>query len=314
MNDFLRPGFGRTLAEARAAKSLTSADVAAKLKLTVRQIEALEQEDTAQLPGDLFVRGFVRNYARLLGLDADELIVPMDAESAVSRTITAPSEGVSMANSGLRRWVVIPLLILGVFVATVAVLYQWLSQGEDALVSQAAVESAAPAHAAAPPVHVVTPVPAPVPVAPPETPPEVAPVATPAAASAPVPVASATGQVPAPIPAPIPTPIPAPAPLVRPLPPAPPPAATPEKTVDKPAAGRHTLNFTAAHDAWIQVVDGEGKRYSKLVRAGGSDSLSGVPPFRLVVGEAAQVQLSYDGRAIDLTPFIGQKVARLTLE
>jgi hypothetical protein len=34
----------------------------------------------------------------------------------------------------------------------------------------------------------------------------------------------------------------------------------------------------------------------------------------LVVGEAARVRLSYDGHSIDLTPFIGQKVARLTLE
>jgi cytoskeleton protein RodZ len=42
--------------------------------------------------------------------------------------------------------------------------------------------------------------------------------------------------------------------------------------------------------------------------------MSGIAPFRLVVGEAAQVRLTYDGRPIDLTPFIGQKVARLTLE
>jgi cytoskeleton protein RodZ len=74
------------------------------------------------------------------------------------------------------------------------------------------------------------------------------------------------------------------------------------------------LRFAASQDAWIQVVDGQGRRFSKLVRAGGSDSISGVAPFRLVVGEAALVRLTYDGHPIDLTPFIGQKVARLTLE
>jgi cytoskeleton protein RodZ len=42
-------------------------DVAAKLKLTARQIEALEQEDFSHLPSEVFVRGFVRNYARLVG-------------------------------------------------------------------------------------------------------------------------------------------------------------------------------------------------------------------------------------------------------
>jgi cytoskeleton protein RodZ len=79
-------------------------------------------------------------------------------------------------------------------------------------------------------------------------------------------------------------------------------------------AHAHVLRFQADQDAWIQVVDGEGKRFSKLIRAGSADSMSGIAPFRLVVGEAAQVRLTYDGRPIDLTPFIGQKVARLTLE
>ena len=76
----------------------------------------------------------------------------------------------------------------------------------------------------------------------------------------------------------------------------------------------HTLRFAPALDAWIQVVDGKGKRYSKLVRSGDVEAFAGEAPFKLVVGEAAQVQLSYDGHPIDLTPYIGQKVARLTLE
>lgn len=141
MRELLRPGYGQALASARLVKELSLADVAAKLKLTVRQVEALESEDVAHLPGDVFLRGFVRNYARLVDLDADELIAPMDAQAAVSETITAHSEGVTMSSGGLRRWLLVPLLILGVFVIFVAVLYQWLRQGEDALVPQTAVET-----------------------------------------------------------------------------------------------------------------------------------------------------------------------------
>jgi cytoskeleton protein RodZ len=74
------------------------------------------------------------------------------------------------------------------------------------------------------------------------------------------------------------------------------------------------MQFQPAQDAWIQVVDAKGSRFSKLVRAGASESFSGEPPFRLVVGEAALVKLTYNGHSIDLTPFIGEKVARLTLE
>jgi len=90
------------------------------------------------------------------------------------------------------------------------------------------------------------------------------------------------------------------------------PVATPAAVT--PAGKTRTLRFAPTLDAWIQVVDGQGKRYSKLVRAGSVELFAGEPPFRLVVGEAARVQLSYDGHRIDLTPFIGQKVARLTLE
>ena len=54
------PGFGEKLKHARAAIGLSAADVAAKLKLGVRQIEALEAEDLVHLPSEVFTRGFVR--------------------------------------------------------------------------------------------------------------------------------------------------------------------------------------------------------------------------------------------------------------
>jgi cytoskeleton protein RodZ len=87
------------------------------------------------------------------------------------------------------------------------------------------------------------------------------------------------------------------------------------QTSDQQAGSNmHALRFEADQDAWVQVVDAKGGRFSKLVRPGTVEFFKGQAPFRLVVGEAAQVHLSFDGHVIDLTPFIGQKVARLTLE
>jgi cytoskeleton protein RodZ len=300
MKEVLRPGYGQLLAEARAEKGMSLADVAAKLKLTVRQVEAMELEAADQLPGDVFLRGFARNYGRLLELNPDDLIVPMDAGSAVAQTITAPSEGVILKTGGLKRWVIVPLVILGIFIVFVAALYQWLRQGEDALVSEASEEPAA----------VVVTQPAP-PIADSAEPASVAVVSAPEFAAPVTPNTVAptgaggadTGN----------------APIKQ----TPPPVATeraatnaspPPENPRAAANGNHVLRFAASQDAWIQVVDGQGRRFSKLVRAGGSDSISGVAPFRLVVGEAALVRLTYDGHPIDLTPFIGQKVARLTLE
>lgn len=302
MSESLRPGYGQQLAQARAGKELSVVDVAAKLKLTVRQVEALEAEDESLLPAKVFLRGFVRNYARLVDLNPDDLIAPVDAQATVAETITAPSEGLSLSKSGVRRWVVAPLVILGVFVLFVAVLYQWLRQGEEALVPDATTSSG---HNVALPT-VVPPAPVPNPSAglsmhqevenrseqsavqpAPATSAAVAPGPT-AAMSEPPPKVVVSGKVEA--------------------------QPKTEAPTSSASAGGHVLRFQTTQDAWIQVVDGEGKRYSKLIRAGGSDSISGAAPFKLVVGEAAQVRLTYDGQPIDLTPFIGQRVARLTLE
>ena len=64
---------GGRLAEARKAQNLTTADVARQLKLSVWQVEALEAGGYQRLPGPIFVRGFIRNYARLVKLDPNEL-------------------------------------------------------------------------------------------------------------------------------------------------------------------------------------------------------------------------------------------------
>jgi len=304
------PGFGEKLKLARESLGLTPADVAAKLKLGARQIEALEAEDLAHLPGDVFARGFVRNYARLVEVDPEQLIVPVDIHAAVAETITAPSEGVIFTSPGMRRWVLLPLLGLAFFLLLVALLYYWLRQGENALVNGPGVQP--PAVLVPAPLPAVTPAPMPgnaQPLPQPIAPEFVAPAD--AGFGAPVSVPPAVSLTSAPVPAAIPAATPAPA--VNPVPPSN--QAAPIAPVGAVPGGKiHTLRFVPGLDAWIQVVDGQGKRYSKLVRAGNAETFAGEAPFKLVVGEAAQVKLSYDGHQIDLAPFIGQKVARLTLE
>lgn len=331
MNEAFQPGFGALLKAGREEKKLAVADVAAKLKLTGRQVEALEAEDLSHLPSEVFVRGFVRNYARLVDVDADSLIAPVDVQAAVAETITAPSAGVAFNSKGIRRWVVLPLAALGVFLLLVAALYHWLRQGEDSLVVAEPVAPVANPQPNSQPISqpISQPLPA---VAPsesqtlqlsprPEVVPDGAPVASQPVATRPTPTDSASTARPVPPAKPAATPPVAPsvASSVVSTPaglPAPAVATAPvtEKTVPAKTAGPHSLRFEPAQDAWIQVVDGKGNRFSKLVRAGGAESFSGEPPFRLVVGEAARVRMSYDGHVIDLTPFIGQKVARLTLE
>lgn len=65
---------GQRLKEKREALGLTIEDVAKETRIKPRFIEALEKGDYGSLPGDIFARGFIRNYASFLGLDPGEML------------------------------------------------------------------------------------------------------------------------------------------------------------------------------------------------------------------------------------------------
>ncbi|MGD5980629.1 helix-turn-helix domain-containing protein, partial [Xanthomonas citri pv. citri] len=80
---------GARLKQAREAAGLSIEDVAAKLKMPARAIQSLEQDDFARIGAPVFVRGQLRSYARLLGVDLEEQLVASPIAS------TAPSELIS---------------------------------------------------------------------------------------------------------------------------------------------------------------------------------------------------------------------------
>jgi cytoskeletal protein RodZ len=64
--------FGSVLREARQRRSISLADVARKTKLSRASLELLEEGKLEDLPPDVFVRGFIRSYARSVGLRESE--------------------------------------------------------------------------------------------------------------------------------------------------------------------------------------------------------------------------------------------------
>jgi cytoskeleton protein RodZ len=362
MNNEVLQGVGPRLAAAREAKGMATAEVAAKLRLGVRQIEALEADAYDQLPGEVFVRGFIRNYAKLLDLDPEALLPTQDV--VVSDQLTVPSTNLRFQPSPIQRWLLLPVGSAILFFALVALLYAWLSSGEQAEVEPAAHDMvAAPQDsqivapqpvvldqdqaesAAASPEAAIE---AGQPVAQASSAPAAAAPATPAAANPPpaskpsvidaakpvlpplpgVPVKPAAEAAKPPVPAPAKPSVAVvaskPATVAAPAPAAPaskPATLDPAKSIAaaatvpvaaKPSTSR-TLVFQPVEDSWVQVVDAKGQRFSKLLRAGSTETVEGTPPFRLVVGNAATTKLSHNGKPVDLKPFIGEKVARLKL-
>src|ERR1700751_5610151 len=62
---------GGSLREARLKRNLTPADVQKAIRIRDRYLQALEEERWELLPGDAYVKGFLRTYADYLGLDGN---------------------------------------------------------------------------------------------------------------------------------------------------------------------------------------------------------------------------------------------------
>ena len=65
---------GEFFKQVRETKGLTIDEVAAKTRIRTDFVKALEDGNFAKLPDQVFARGFVRSYARSLGLDEEDAI------------------------------------------------------------------------------------------------------------------------------------------------------------------------------------------------------------------------------------------------
>ena len=277
-------GVGRELAAAREAQGLALADVAQQLKFAPRQLEALEQEHFAALPGATFAKGMVRSYARLLKLDPEPLLQRVAGQFEVpdSNRLAARYHQPVPFSDGARKSTFVYLgLSAGVLVLVGAVAYEWhqerLAAGKS---RETAVAKAAPK----------------------ETKPRAEPIAVQPAAA---PVSAAPENTKSVVAVAVP----------------PPPAMVPEKpkviAPEKPKAvgtGPHRLVVRMDGEAWIEIKDAADRMLVSSLNPPGSERVvRGKPPYSLVIGNASNVTVLYDDKPIDLAPHTRQDVARLTV-
>ena len=128
MTEAVITGVGQELAAAREAQGLALSDVAQSLKFAPRQLEALEAEHFAQLPGATFARGMVRSYARLLKLDPEPLLQRIAARIEIpdpDRLAARYHQPVPFSDNA-RRWTwVYAGVSLGVLALVGAFAYEW---------------------------------------------------------------------------------------------------------------------------------------------------------------------------------------------
>lgn len=83
---------GQRLRTGRETLGLTQAEIATRMHLSVSYIRALEADDYDRLPKAAFVRGYIKNYAKLVNLPGDELanLYQQMAEEAHSQPVSTP--------------------------------------------------------------------------------------------------------------------------------------------------------------------------------------------------------------------------------
>jgi cytoskeleton protein RodZ len=148
--------FGQKLRQAREAKNITLAEISATTKISTRALQALEWERFEQLPGGIFNKGFVRAYARCVGLNEDETVAAyLEASKASSQETDLKALAAQVEASRPRNRMGLPgaatvVAVLAVLVA-VAMGGLWLrehrKEAREAAAGQAQKEAAAQAEA-----------------------------------------------------------------------------------------------------------------------------------------------------------------------
>ncbi|MDH2918004.1 MAG: DUF4115 domain-containing protein [Sideroxydans sp.] len=280
---------GAQLRAMRELKGLSVTDVAAQIRLAPRQIEALEADDMASLPELTFVRGFVRSYAKLLGMDAQPLLDALpdpyaNTELHSPASVEVPFNVKQLAMQQSRVW-----LMAAAGVAALAIIFALWNRAAPApqsvsvpAVVEQVIELAIPAESAT-------------------------------VSSEPVDAADslATALV-APIAAQVKAPLPASSVS----------AVTPQAQSVAVSAvptsrAMSQLRLVFAAESWAEVTDMSGKILSSGHHPAGSElSFKSMGPYQVVIGNASSVQLYRRGKLLDLTRYINKTsdVARLTLE
>ncbi|WP_172144349.1 MULTISPECIES: RodZ domain-containing protein [Pseudomonas] len=307
---------GESLREARESKGWAVDEVAAQLNLTPLRLSQIEAGAFDKLPGNTFARGYVRAYAKLLGMDQSRLVLEFDqftGSDAVGSDVHSLGhieEPVRYSQSIL-RFVSFALLVVLAGVG----FYWWQEQAErhadespvtsieqvevdgadgttqihplDEPEDQAVLAAQGETELSLPPATSEEP-----------AEPEVDSPAEPAAVAAVEPAAEVAQSEPA---------TNAAAAAVSPV---------PANTAAAPAvaAGEGMVGVSFVADCWTQVTDASGKvLVSALKRKGESLQLVGKAPLELRLGFARGAQVSYNGQAVDLEPFTTGETARIKL-
>lgn len=312
---------GGALRASREKLGLTTQEIASRLRLSNKQIEALEADNFSVLPEATIVKGFIRNYAKILKvpaeplLDAYNVIVPDKTPQSFTLQPSVNMKVTEYEKPNAMRYVLLGLaLVLG---AGAWLFYQNYVQKpspvlptadlvtkadeplpevalpvaerhDDTSVTQLELPRAEVENVQAPEIQNAEVV---------ATTPQSATANSPIAPQPPVtneispsePIASQA------------------VPIER--------ALSDTTLIQATSNGKSKLEFNATQETWISVVDATGREiYSRILFAGNREIIEAKPPLNITVGNALGTTLDVNGKSVDLAPHTRTNVAHIKVD
>ena len=133
------PGFpGHLLRQAREEQGLSQKETARDLHLTSKVINAIEEDNFELIPSFVFARGYIRSYARHLGLDGQALVAEFDLAYGVpnnsAKPMSAIRKGVQQSKPG-DTWVKLISIVFVVGLVAASIVW-WQSQNGSQMLPQ----------------------------------------------------------------------------------------------------------------------------------------------------------------------------------
>lgn len=125
---------GNRLKEARLAKGLSLDDLQAVTKIQKRYLSGIEEGNYSTMPGDFYVRAFIKQYSEAVGLDPDEIFdtykaeIPSAYQQDLPEQLSRVKSRKGLPDSGSKVFEVLPKILMWVLIIGVAALLYYFIQ------------------------------------------------------------------------------------------------------------------------------------------------------------------------------------------
>jgi len=287
---------GQVLKAARLAQVMSAQDIARQLRLSEKQIEAIENDDHSKFPNQIFLRGFIRNYAKLVREDTKKFsqLLGETFPPTSTQAITFSVDGTPFIPDHKKSKGNLIILLIVVLVSSLLVYEVYRSAGDDPKTNEN-IENGTVAETI---IQLETEI-------------EQVPEDNQSQLSSVIKSNGSDFNV-----------------LIEEV-------EVDEQggdfldkeqkvetaleVEDKPVenGGGGTLRFKFTGESWVEVKDAEGKKiFSQTSPGNTEETVNGSPPFSLTIGNAASVRLFYNDEPVDLILYTNTNggVARLSLD